>query len=585
MLASGGKQGGPDPDETPAMCASRRQRYGRHYRQLLTLERLEDRTVPTSYVFTRIVDDTGPLRNFANFPPSINGQGTAAFTATRPADPDPFRLGLFTSNGQSIATIAVDGDSFAGSPLGITFFPNTFAFNDAGTVAFTGLANNNGTRPGVFAGNGGPLAIIGPPPPNDSVTPRYSNAQDVTNSGVVLMTRGLNGVSDLYVGQGGTPSPLYLSGSFSSGGLTVGIFGGGSMNDAGTAAFVAGREAGVNFGVFRGNGGPVTNIADTQSHGGFSINSFGPTSINNLGVVAFQAATPSSAGIFTGSGGPITSIATATGPFMEFGGFGPSINDAGTVGFEARLTAGDIGLFTGADPVADKVIASGDMLFGSRVTSVRFGRFGLNNRGQFALYASTENGRQGIYRADPVTTPVIISSVAVNAGQVDTTQRSMVTSATVTFAGSVTFAGAALNAFQLTRSGPGVPTGNVALTVDLSGSTATQTIARLTFSGPLSEGPAGAPSLIDGNYMLTVFSGQVIGGTAGGDNLTALFRLYGDVNGDKAVNGLDLATFRTAFGTVVGDANYVSSLDLNGDGAINGLDLAEYRTRFGTTLP
>jgi hypothetical protein len=180
---------------------------------------------------------------------------------------------------------------------------------------------------------------------------------------------------------------------------------------------------------------------------------------------------------------------------------------------------------------------------------------------------------------------VIISSVAVNAGQVDTTQRSMVTSATVTFAGSVTFAGAALNAFQLTRSGPGVPTGNVALTVDLSGSTATQTIARLTFSGPLSEGPAGAPSLIDGNYMLTVFSGQVIGGTAGGDNLTALFRLYGDVNGDKAVNGLDLATFRTAFGTVVGDANYVSFLDLNGDGAINGLDLAEYRTRFGTTLP
>jgi hypothetical protein len=553
-----------------------------------SVERLEDRTLPTSYVFTRIIDDTGPLRNFANVPPSINGQGTAAFTATRHLDPEG-RLGYFTSNGQSIATIAVDGQSIAGATLGL--YHRTLAFNDAGTVAFFGYLNDT-SRGGVFAGNGGPLAIIGPPPPpNDASTPRYMSAEDITNSGVVLMTHGLAAGSDLYLGQGGTPFPLYVSGSFSSGGLTVGVFGGGSVNDAGTAAFVAGREPGVYFGVFRGSGGAVTNIADTQSHGGFYISSFGSTSINNLGVVAFDAipASPSGLagvrGIYTGSGGPITTIATATGPFLELGPFGPSINDAGTVGFEARLTAGGIGLFTGPDPLTDKVIASGDMLFGSRVTSVRFGRFGLNNRGQFAFYASTENGRQGIYRADPVTTPVIVSSVAVNAGQVDTNQRSMVTSATVTFAGQINFAGPATNAFQLTRTGPGAPMGNVTLTVDLSGSTATQTIARLTFSGPLTEGPVGVPSLIDGNYMLTVFSVQVTGGIAGGDNLTALFRLYGDVNGDKAVNGLDLATLRTTFGTVAGNANYVSFLDLNGDGAINGLDLAAFRIRFGMALP
>jgi hypothetical protein len=161
----------------------------------------------------------------------------------------------------------------------------------------------------------------------------------------------------------------------------------------------------------------------------------------------------------------------------------------------------------------------------------------------------------------------------------------------VTFTTIVTFAGPVQNAFQVARTGPGGPTGNVALTVDLSPSTATQTIARLTFSGALTE----FGSLIDGNYTLTVFSSQVsaggaafdgnLDGTPGGNLTMDFYRLYGDVNGDRAVNGLDLAIFRDAFGTTVGNPNYLDYLDHNGDGAINGLDLAEYRTRFGTTLP
>jgi len=74
-------------------------------------------------------------------------------------------------------------------------------------------------------------------------------------------------------------------------------------------------------------------------------------------------------------------------------------------------------------------------------------------------------------------------------------------------------------------------------------------------------------------------------GTAGGDFSLDLHRLYGDVNGDGTVNGLDLAEFRTAFGASNGDANYRADLDFNGDGAVNGLDLAEFRSRFGTILP
>jgi parallel beta-helix repeat protein len=178
--------------------------------------------------------------------------------------------------------------------------------------------------------------------------------------------------------------------------------------------------------------------------------------------------------------------------------------------------------------------------------------------------------------------PVIVTSVAVNAGQANLVQRSMVTSLTVTFANSVTFSGAPENAFRLARTSPGGPLGDVTLSVALSGSTATQTIAKLSFSGPLTEGPAGAPSLIDGDYTLTVLSSQINGGVVVGVRTATLFRLFGDVNGDRAVNGLDLAVFRTAFG---GSGNYVSYLDVNGDGIINGLDLAVFRARFGTSLP
>ena len=92
-------------------------------------------------------------------------------------------------------------------------------------------------------------------------------------------------------------------------------------------------------------------------------------------------------------------------------------------------------------------------------------------------------------------------------------------------------------------------------------------------------------SLIDGNYTLTVFSSQVNGGAVVGDQTATLFRLFGDVNGDRTVNVLDLAAFRSAFGTMRGQPGYLDWLDINGDGVINGTDLVAFRNRFGVTLP
>jgi hypothetical protein len=73
--------------------------------------------------------------------------------------------------------------------------------------------------------------------------------------------------------------------------------------------------------------------------------------------------------------------------------------------------------------------------------------------------------------------------------------------------------------------------------------------------------------------------------STGGDNLTALFRYYGDVNGDGVVNGLDFGFVRSAFGKAIGDPGYLSYLDYNADGAVNGLDFGQFRSRFGIPLP
>ena len=64
-----------------------------------------------------------------------------------------------------------------------------------------------------------------------------------------------------------------------------------------------------------------------------------------------------------------------------------------------RVT-GALGIFTGPDPVTDKVISVGDPLLGSKVKGLDFSR-GLNDGGQLTFLAFTDDGASGIFRADP----------------------------------------------------------------------------------------------------------------------------------------------------------------------------------------
>jgi hypothetical protein len=95
-------------------------------------------------------------------------------------------------------------------------------------------------------------------------------------------------------------------------------------------------------------------------------------------------------------------LQTPGGAYSSFPG-AAVINNQGNVVFWATLTAGGSGLITGPDADLDKVIATGDSLFGSTVTTVvsRADR-ALNNAGQEAFQATLADGRTVIARADPV---------------------------------------------------------------------------------------------------------------------------------------------------------------------------------------
>jgi hypothetical protein len=178
-----------------------------------------------------------------------------------------------------------------------------------------------------------------------------------------------------------------------------------------------------------------------------------------------------------------------------------------------------------------------------------------------------------------------VASTVVNAGTGNTTQRSLVTTLTVSFDSVVTFAGAVGNAFTLRHNGAGLV--NFVAHVDNSSGVTVVTLD--TFTGAETE----FGSLIDGRFTLTALASQISANgqqLGGGTDYTfgdaqGLFRFFGDFNGDQIVNGGDFGHFKDAFGTSTGDANFLSFFDINGDGAINGFDFGQFRTRFGNSLP
>jgi arylsulfatase A-like enzyme len=176
--------------------------------------------------------------------------------------------------------------------------------------------------------------------------------------------------------------------------------------------------------------------------------------------------------------------------------------------------------------------------------------------------------------------PPTIESVIVNDGSA---QRSMVKSVTVTFDRVVTIDP---GAFALQRAGGSTVGLNVGTSV-VDG----RTVAVLTFTGT----NIIAGSLADGNYTLIVRGDHIrdeVGrgvdgdgdGNGGGDRSNALYRLFGDSDGDRDVDVQDLVRFASTLGRQASDPNYLAYFDVNGDDRVGLIDLFAFVGRLGTHL-
>jgi Dockerin type I domain len=555
----------------------------------LRLDRLEDRTVPATITW-----DGGPTGQGTNWLDRVNWVGDVL-----PGFNDDVVIGPL-AGGPTVVTLTTGLGSV--QPHNLTVTGATLRLDRAtlvaqgdvtnsGTIELTGLTSVDryilGSAGPITNSPGGTIRVL-----SGLLGGRIDNQGTIT---VVFQAYWFNGGASFNAGTIDVTGTLTLDQSVTS------------FVNTGAVTVKAGGTFTVTGGLYTQAGG-TTSVAGTMTVSGPYTQTGGTTTV---------AGTMTVNGDFGQSGGETTVISTMTvnGAFGQSGG-STKVGHSLTVNGAFDQSGGTIGVaLNGPIPGTEygQIIVNGTVNFGGATLSpVLFpgfippvgttftiidndgtdpvtGTFAglpqgavLSTGGQsFSISYAGGTGNDVVLTRSAFAAPAQVVSAVVNAGQADLTQRSVVTDVTVTFDRVVGFAGAPEAAFRLTRTGPGGALGDVALAVDLSGSTATQTVARLTFGGPLTEGSAAAPSLSDGRYTLTVFGGQA----QGGDYVATLLRLFGDVNGDAVVNGTDLTAFRGAFGANSLDASYLAAFDWNGDGAINGTDLTQFRNRFGVILP
>lgn len=376
------------------------------------------------YRFTRLADtraaDSAQILRFAGTP-VINRSGHVAYIADRGPPLSNRRIERLA--GAQLVVVAAQGPDY-GDFLRL-------AINGADTVAFAASTPDGGRALGKGDGFSDATLIVETDPGNyyhfvvdpdvainDASDLVYTLRQVVPGSSSyqilekVLVARGDGGsrrvdCTDL-ICQDYVSTPHVLSA----------YLGGADINAGGSVAYWKNMDHRSEEGIAI-DGAPLVRAKGTSFYqfAKTPIHKARPA-INDLGFVAFYATVdegldfgdpdqppdrvPAGApGIFgTYRGGPIFSFADSFGG--AYGDFADevSLNASSKVAFFARAGGVD-GIFTGPDPVRDKVVAVGDPLDGSTATALRFGRGGLNDKGQLVFFADLADGRTGLFRAEP----------------------------------------------------------------------------------------------------------------------------------------------------------------------------------------
>ena len=292
--------------------------------------------------------------DFISISPSINDSGQVSFAARIDGGKKPDSEAILRGDGKKLTTIATTAGPF-------NFFGFDTSINDSGEVAFAAeLDEEFGFDEGLFSGSG-------------------------TKSGITTH---------------------YLTSTSQFDGSDARA----SINNSGDIAFVESIE--FARGIFVGQEGEFTQIAAADPTVELRV-----PILNNAGTVVFQRSStdettqePVEEIVKIDADGTSTVVADTRGEFSSFGFRPASLNDAGDVAFLATLDDfSTTGIFVGPDPIADRVISTGDTLDGSTVQNITFCEEGLSDSGELAFVAQldapeTPDGfRTAVFRATPTS--------------------------------------------------------------------------------------------------------------------------------------------------------------------------------------
>lgn len=328
---------------------------------------------------TRIADTRDLLGDFAPYVASINDAGHVAFQAALKAH----GTGVFMSRGDSYSRVGapVNGGSHAyrsHPDINERGSLSVYVHFDSGEQA---LLLIGGGRATALAQTGFRFTKIGPlgPTMND-------------DDAVAFRADTRSGTSGVFVASAGSIRCIAETGERFSGfeGLPV------LLRD-GTVVFRADLRGG-GHGLYSSRGGELKSLVET-GRGFRALGSF--PSVDDEGTAAFLALREDgTGGIFTVRDGEIATVADSNGPFETFRA--ALIHPAGLV-CVATPRGGEIGIYAGMDPSADKILALGDELFGSTVADFALNPVSVNRSGQIALRVALASGEQLILRIEPAS--------------------------------------------------------------------------------------------------------------------------------------------------------------------------------------
>lgn len=327
------------------------------------------------YTFTKIAESGGGIAGFGNF--SINDGGKVEFLVRLTDGTEKILVG----DGVSTTTIAdTTGDFFrflSGGHYGKHI-------GGSGAVAF--LAQRNSGEIGLFLGDGVTTKLI-----VDNTGTVDIIEQLTINQGDTVAFRRVFSDDTTAIFRGNTEGVVALVTSDD----ILKPIGGSVILDNDEVAYIDLLGVGNKRRIVVTDGVSAQILAESEG--------IGVIAINNQKTVAYFRAIVGSVSIVVTDGTISTTLVedTGSGPFRDFSNFG--IADDGIVVFGANVGLGgaDSGIFFGPDPVLDKIIRTGDDLFGSTVTQVGFIPGALNKNGTLAFFAQLNDGRSVIARAEP----------------------------------------------------------------------------------------------------------------------------------------------------------------------------------------